>query len=156
MRRPVFFLAAAAIVLMPALLFAGNYDLVDCEFIKSEHVKAFVKLKIETTAQLAEALATPAKRADISKKTSAPAAEIEEYGRITDLLRIKGVGPRIARLMRVCGIQHVTGLKSAAAADLLKLMAQNNDVHHITNTLPLVETVQDWINQAKALPTLFE
>jgi predicted flap endonuclease-1-like 5' DNA nuclease len=104
--------------------------------------------------ELLDALLTPEARKSVSGKTGIAVDTLLEYVRLCDLLRIRGVGPKMARLISLCGVTGTAALGKEVAAPLLEKMKEKNKVNLVSELLPQVETVEDWIQQARELPVV--
>jgi predicted flap endonuclease-1-like 5' DNA nuclease len=69
-----------------------------------------------------------------------------------DLFRIKGVGSEYADLLEVAGVDTVVELAKRNPDNLFAKLAMVNEEKKLVRKLPVLNQVQDWIEQAKSLP----
>ena len=114
-----------------------------------------VKLKaagITTTFSLLEKAAEPKDRKALAKQTKIAEKTLESWAQMADLLRVRGIGPDVARLLAAAGAHTVAQLKSASAAALSDEIAKVNSKQHLSENPPSVEHLQAWMQQAQTLP----
>lgn len=140
-------------LLFPTSGYASHYPLEAVPFIAAKDTADLKKAGVADTEQLLQQLATPAARKSMRKKTRIAKESLLEYARLCDLLSIRGVGPKMGRLLRLAGVEGVTHLRTHDAVELLKKMKEANNIHTISEILPGHETVADWILQAKKIKT---
>ena len=141
------------------LLFAGSavashYPLEAVPFIADSDKKLLKQQKILDTKQLLEGLLTSKVRKKMARKTGIDKDVLEGYVHLCDLLRIRGVGPKMAKLIVLAGVTGIKELRKQKAAELLSSMKEANKVHTISEILPQEETIQHWIGQAAELEIL--
>lgn len=135
-----------------ATALASHYPLEAVSFIQKEHSDQFLKLKLDDTQLLLEALATPEKRKSIESKTGIAQDTLLFYAQLCDLLQIRGVGPQMARLLHLAGYTSVGLLAKATPAAALEAMKKANQEHRVSELLPQEPTMANWIEQAQKLP----
>jgi PAS domain-containing protein len=69
-----------------------------------------------------------------------------------DLFRVKGIGTQYADLLEKAGVDTVVELGKRKPENLLEKMKQTNEEKKLVRQLPTLKKVQDWVEQAKALP----
>ena len=69
-----------------------------------------------------------------------------------DLARINGIGAQFADLLEAAGIDSVPELGQRNGANLHAKLEEVNTAKNLFNRVPSADEVEDWINQAKALP----
>ena len=148
-------LATCAVIALvcPPSVYASHYPLEAVPFIAAKDTASFKKAGVLDTEQMLQQLATPAGRKSLRKKTRIARESLLEYARLCDLLSIRGVGPKMGRLLRLAGVGGITHLRTQSAVALLKKMKEVNNIHTISEILPGPETVADWILQAKKIKT---
>lgn len=112
---------------------------------------------IGTTEALLEQGAKPGGRAAIEKATGISATLILKWVNRVDLMRIKGVGSEYSDLLEAAGVDSPAELANRNAANLSTtfeevVAARPGTVRRVPNQAE----VQDWIDQAKALPKVVE
>lgn len=109
------------------------------------------KQKITTTTQLLEQGAKPKQRRALAKKAGIAAAKLNRWVNMCDLLRIKGVGPEMVRLLEAGGVKTVRKLKAQKAARLHPRLIKANGKAKVTANPPTAQQIEAWIDQAKKL-----
>ncbi len=69
-----------------------------------------------------------------------------------DLFRINGVGSEYADLLEVAGVDTVVELATRNPENLFAALESVNEEKKLVRKLPVLSQVQDWVEQAKALP----
>jgi predicted flap endonuclease-1-like 5' DNA nuclease len=145
------FLLVALLLIPVSSAFASHYYLEDASFIKAEEAKALKAEGLKSTETLLNGLITPDLRKAVSDKTKIKPARLRELAEFCDLLRVRGVGPKMATLLRLSGVMHTGDLAVQAGASLAKKLKAANDLHQISETLPEPGLLGDWIQQAQKL-----
>jgi len=153
MRRNVVGLACvtALFVLTAATAQASHYPIEAVPFIKDEHKTSLAKLKVFDTEELLTALLTPDERKKVARKTGIEKKVLQEYVQSCDLLRVRGVGPKMARLLILSDVDGIKVLRAEKAETLLPRMQEANKKHGVSELLPQPDTLKDWIHQARKL-----
>lgn len=112
------------------------------------------KLGMKSSDDLVAQGATAKGRAKIVKETKIPSGKLLEWVRLCDLVRIKGVGPDVVKLLNAVKIDSVRQLKRQKAAALYKKVEKANAKVKITEKLPSEQHLADWISQAKKLKVI--
>jgi len=74
----------------------------------------------------------------------------------TDLLRIEGIGPRMARLLTAAGVRDTRALGGEVAPALLARMTSANETGRFASVLPREGLVAAWVAAARRLPQVIE
>lgn len=135
---------------------ASHYPIEVVPFLEAGHRAKLAALKVEDTEELLQALLTPKARKSAARKTGIDEAKLDEYSRLCDLLRVRGVGPKMARLLLLSGMSGIAGLRGQSAADLLVKLRAANQQHGVSEILPQEETIRDWVQQAGALDIILK
>jgi len=151
-RRLLVGLGTLVVVLAGATAWGSHYPIEVVPFIDEAHKSSLAAQKLTETKDLLDALLTSDARRAVSKKTGIEVEKLEEYAHLCDLLRVRGLGPKMARLMMLSGIDGIEALRAEKPAELLPKLKGANDKHGISEILPQEETLNDWIHQARALP----
>jgi len=138
--------------LLSTAALASHYELEDVRFFSPEEIKTFESLGIEGTDGLLSELESPKKRAKLSERTGIALPRLQELASFTDLLQIRGVGMKMARLFLACEVKSTSQLARQKGAPLLKKMTAMNDRYHISEILPNVSMVEKWIKLARKVP----
>ena len=151
MKRSVW---TSSLVLVTILLFqqsaaASTYPLENV--LPADAVAKLSKLGITSSDQLFQRGATPADRQKLAKTSGIAIEQLAEWVRMSDLLRIKGVGPVMTKLLGGAKIFTVAQLRKQKADKLSEQLSKLNEQLKITENPPSAQHLQNWISQAKAL-----
>jgi predicted flap endonuclease-1-like 5' DNA nuclease len=144
-------IVAAAIALIPAVAVASHYDLTSIDLVDTDVQARLAKLKVNTTEDLWKATATPAQVGRLASRVKVPAAKLREWHDFCDLLRLSGVGPKVARVLQLAGIRRLDQVATQEPAQLTQTIKTTNAQAAILGKLPDEDTVRTWIEQARAL-----
>jgi predicted flap endonuclease-1-like 5' DNA nuclease len=142
---------AAAIALFPASAAASHYDLSSIDLVDTDVQARLAKQKIATTEDLWKATATPAQVSRLARSTRVPAAQLREWHDFCDLLRLSGVGPKVARVLSLSGVVRLEHVAAQEPAALTQTIKTTNAGASILGKLPDEDTVRTWIEQARQL-----
>jgi predicted flap endonuclease-1-like 5' DNA nuclease len=131
---------------------ASSYPL--DQVLPADETAKLAKLGMQTTDDLLAQGATAKGRKKIAKETKLATAKLLEWVRMCDLVRIKGVGPEMVKLLNAAKIDGVGKLRRQKAAALLARLEKVNAKAKITEKLPAQEQIAEWIAQAKKLKDL--
>jgi len=107
---------------------------------------------IGTTFQLLEKAGDAKARKELAKAAKVPEKSLENWVQMADVMRVKGVGPDVTRLLAACGVHTVAQLKTQDATKLNDEIMKANSKSHLSENPPSVEHLQAWIAQAQTLP----
>lgn len=107
--------------------------------------------EIKTSDDLLNKAATPKARRTLARKAKLPAGKLYEWAKMCDLLRIKGVGPEMVKLLGLAQVTMVRRLKTRKAEPLHKRLIAANKKKKVTENPPSAEQLAAWIEQAKKL-----
>ena len=99
-----------------------------------------------------EAGATPKGRDELAEKTGIDKSLILEWVNLADLYRIKGIGEEYSDLLEEAGVDTVVELAQRNPENLHEKLSAVNAEKKLVRRVPSLEEVQDWVEQAKALP----
>ena len=107
---------------------------------------------IKTVEDLLEAGATRTGRSKLAEATGISEKSILTWVNMADLFRIKGIGPQFAELLEAAGVDTVKELRNRNAQNLHAKLVEVQAEKKITRAVPGLSQVEDFIEQAKALP----
>ncbi len=146
-------LAVVLALALPSLAHASNYALEEIpQMIPSPDAQKLKALGITTTFQLLERGAEPKQRKVLARDTRLSEKLLSEWIQMADIMRIKGVGPDVGRLLAAAGVHTVAQLKTQDPARLEDEIMKVNSSRHLSENPPSVEHLQAWIAQAQTLP----
>jgi predicted flap endonuclease-1-like 5' DNA nuclease/predicted DNA-binding transcriptional regulator len=129
---------------------------IDVEGIGPVYANKLNEININTTADLLEAGATPAKRKELAQKTGISDKLILRWINMADLFRIKGVGEEYSDLLEAAGVDTVVELAKRVPENLHVKMLEVNAEKNLVRRPPALSDVKQWIQEAKTLPRKIE
>lgn len=126
--------------------------IIDTEGIGPVYAAKLQEIGINTIEALLEAGATPQGREELAEKTGISKSLILEWVNLADLYRIKGVGEEYSDLLEEAGVDTVVELAQRNPENLYEKLLAVNDEKKLVRRVPGLAEVQDWVEQAKALP----
>jgi small subunit ribosomal protein S1 len=107
---------------------------------------------INTVLDLLEKGAYPKGRDEIAEATGISHDLVLKWINHVDLFRIKGIGSEYADLLEVAGVDTVVELATRNPENLFSTLETVNEEKKLVRKLPVLNQVEDWIEQAKGLP----
>ncbi|PIE19650.1 MAG: hypothetical protein CSA66_02210 [Proteobacteria bacterium] len=148
------FVASTAFVAPTA--FASHYRLPAGGMVTSEEHRQLKRVGVDTTLALLRRAAPVTGREDLARTSGLTFNRLTTLACQVDLLRIKGLGPSMVKLLQTAGVRHTRDLRASAVDDLHARLATANSIHHIAHVLPQPGVLDSWIGQAKALKQVLE
>lgn len=153
MKRLTSIVGALFFLCVTSSSFASDYPLENV--LSKEMSEKLAKQKITTTTELIKKAATKNARKKLAKASGIALKELDHWAMRCDLMRIKGIGPQMSKLLHAAKVKVVVKLKKQRAKKLLKAMIEANKTEKITENPPNEEQVKNWILQAKKLKRLY-
>jgi predicted flap endonuclease-1-like 5' DNA nuclease len=151
MRTRILF--ALPFYLVASLALASNYGVDEIpEVIPKPEAVRLKAAGIGTTFALLEQGGDSKARKLLAQKTQIGVRTLEGWIQLADLMRVKGIGPDVARLLTAAGTKTIEQLKVADAAKLNDQIMKINTSQHLSQNPPSTEHLTAWISQAKTLP----
>lgn len=145
--------ALVAVCALVATARASNYALEEIpQTIPAVDAAKLKAQGIGTTFQLLEKAGDPKARKELAKAAKLPEKSLDTWVQMADVMRVKGVGPDVTRLLAACGVHTVAQLKTQDATKLNDEIMKVNSKSHLSENPPSVEHLQAWIAQAQTLP----
>mgnify|MGYP001557477311 CR=1 FL=1 len=144
-----FGLLTGLLLLGPGRALASDYPLENV--LPKEAAEKLAKQGVTTTAQLLEKGATRKARKQLAKATALKGKQLLEWIQMSDVVRIKGVGPEMSKLLRAAKVRTVKKLRRQKAKGLLARMLKANKKAKISQNPPNEAQVSHWIGLAKKL-----
>ena len=145
--------ALVAVCALVATARASNYALEEIpQTIPAADAAKLKAQGIGTTFQLLEKAGDPKARKELAKAAKLPEKSLDTWVQMADVMRVKGVGPDVTRLLAACGVHTVAQLKTQDATKLNDEIMKVNSKSHLSENPPSVEHLQAWIAQAQTLP----
>jgi predicted flap endonuclease-1-like 5' DNA nuclease len=136
---------------------ASNYEIQEIpQAIPAADAAKLRAVGVTTTFALLEKGGEVPARKALARQAKIPEKTLEGWIQMADLLRIKGIGPDVARLLAAAGVHTVAQLRTADAekleGDILKL----NETKKLSENPPSKEHLAAWIAQSKELPIVLK
>jgi predicted flap endonuclease-1-like 5' DNA nuclease len=131
-------------------------NIVDVEGIGPVYGEKLEAVGVTTTDDLLQRGATQKGREELEAASGIGRVLILKWVNRVDLYRIDGVGSEYSDLLEVAGVDTIPELSYRNAANLTQTMAEANAARNLVRHLPTLETVTNWIEQAKKLPRVVE
>ena len=81
-----------------------------------------------------------------------PLKTLDGWVRLADVMRVRGVGPDVARLLAAVGVTTVAELQKADAQKTADAIQKVAAAQKLSENPPSAEHLTAWIGQAKNLP----
>ena len=128
----------------------------DVEGIGKVYAQKLAGVGVTSTQDFLKKGATPQGRKAMAEKAGVSDKLILEWVNHVDLFRIKGVGSEYADLLEAAGVDTVPELAQRKAENLHQKLAEVNAAKKLVRRLPVLSQVQNWVEQAKALPRVIQ
>ena len=129
-----------------------KYNLEYIEGIGPVYAAKLNAIGINKLLDLLEKGAFPKGRDEIAAAAGISHSLVLKWINHVDLFRIKGVGSEYADLLEMAGVATVVELANRNPANLFAKLVSVNAEKKLVRRLPVLDHVQDWIEQAKSLP----
>ncbi len=155
--KPLSLAAVLFLVAASGEAFASNYALDEIpQAIPAADAARLKAAGVPTTFALLEKASDARARKTLAKETKIAEKTLEGWAEMADLLRVKGIGPDVARLLSAAGVHTVAQLKTADAKKLDEDVAKANAQKHLSENPPSLEHLAAWIQQAQTLPIVLK
>ena len=131
----------------------ADYAIKEIEGIGETYAPKLQSVGIKTVAELLERGKTPKGRKELAEDTGISEKLILKWVDMSDLFRIKGIGPEYSELLEKAGVDTVKELRHRVPEHLhAKLKEANTSTaRHFVRALPSLKAVQAWVEAAKEL-----
>jgi predicted flap endonuclease-1-like 5' DNA nuclease len=109
---------------------------------------------VNTVEALLEAGATPKGRKDLQEATGIGGEFILDWVNRADMMRITGIGEEYSDLLEKSGVNTVVQLAQRNAENLYQKLTEVNAEKKLVRRPPSRSMVDQWVEQAKALPRI--
>lgn len=106
---------------------------------------------INTVEALLKEGASKKGRATLAETTGITEGKILDFVNMADLFRIKGVAGQFAELLKAAGVDTVKEFRNRNAENLHAKLVEVNEEKNLTNAVPALSRIEDFISQAKEL-----
>lgn len=129
-----------------------KYGLEYVEGIGPVYAAKLNAIGIANLHDLLEKGAFPKGREEIAQAAGISHTLVLKWVNHVDLYRIKGVGSEYADLLEVAGVDTVVELALRNPDNLFAKLVSVNEEKKLVRRVPVLNQVQDWVEQAKSLP----
>lgn len=129
-------------------------SLKDLRGITDAVLSALAAKDISDNETLVEAAAEPAQRKALAAECGCEPSALLELVNRADLARVKGVSGVYSDLLEEAGVDTVKELATRRPDNLHAKLLETNEAKQLTQRPPAAAQVEDWVEQAKALPKL--
>lgn len=140
---------ATAVLLLGSNAKASPYPI--HEILEKSAADKLGEAEVKTSNDLLEKGASPKGLRALAKKTGLPVTQLASWVKMCDLLRLKGVGPEMVRLLNAAKVTTVKQLREQDPSKLHKAIMAANEKGKITEKPPEESQIVHWIGQAKKL-----
>lgn len=142
---------------MAGLARASNYALEEVPMlIPADEAGRLRAAGVATTFALLEKASDPRDRKALAAQIRVTTRALDGWVKLCDLMRVRGVGPDVARLLTAAGVLTVSDLQHADAARTEDAIMKVNAVGKLSENPPAKEHLVAWIAQAKTLPVVLK
>ncbi len=127
------------------------YKIDEIEGIGPSYAEKLMHASISTTDELLDLCCSKSGRTSVASKTGITESQLLKWSNMADLMRVSGVGKQYAELLEAAGVESIKELRQRNAENLAGAMNTLNDEKHLTKGTAHAETVQGWIDAAKAI-----
>jgi predicted flap endonuclease-1-like 5' DNA nuclease len=132
---------------------ASNYSLEEVPMLVPADDAAKLRgAGVTTTFSLLEKGADGKSRKALAATTKVALKALEGWVKACDLMRVRGVGPDVARLLIAVGVTTVAELQKADPTKTADAILKVNAQQKLSENPPSAEHLSAWIAQAKNLP----
>jgi hypothetical protein len=117
---------------------------------------ALKRRRITTCEQLLRAAGPRDARTSLADTVGVEAGVLDLLVRRADLARVNGIGAVFGMMLEAQGVRDVQGLRHQDPLRLHGRLAAYNSLERLARRAPTQEEVEDWVNQARALPDRIE
>jgi predicted flap endonuclease-1-like 5' DNA nuclease len=140
----------------PTVMFLDMSRIVEVEGIGKVYAEKLMEMGVKTTTDLLEHCGTARGREEMAEKTGISEKLLLEWVNLADLFRIKGVGEQFSDLLEEAGVDTVVELARRNPDNLHAKMLEDNEKKNLVNRPPSLDSVKNWVEQAKELPRMVE
>jgi predicted flap endonuclease-1-like 5' DNA nuclease len=131
----------------------ADYPIKEIEGIGETYAPKLQSVGIKTVAELLERGKTPKGRKELAEDTGISEKLILKWVDMSDLFRIKGIGPEYSELLEKAGVDTVKELRHRVPEHLHAKLKEANTMtgKPLVRALPSLKSVQAWVEAAKEL-----
>lgn len=147
--------ACGAGVAAPAA--ASEYSLDQAKaIVPRDEAQKLRRAGIRTTLDILTNGLSPAKRRQLAARAGLPPERIDALAQLADLLRVKGIGPDVARLLTAVGVTTIAELQRCDPSAVAVAIHDLNKEKKLSTNPPGAESISYWISLARLLPVVLQ
>jgi predicted flap endonuclease-1-like 5' DNA nuclease len=131
----------------------ADYAIIDIEGIGETYAPKLEGVGVKTVAGLLEKGKTRKGRKELAESTGISEKLILKWVNMSDLFRVKGIGPEYSELLEKAGVDTVKELRHRVPEHLHAKMEEVNSStgKPLVRALPSLKAVESWVEAAKQL-----
>ena len=131
----------------------ADYAIKEIKGIGETYAPKFRAVGIKTVADLLEKGKSPKGREELAEATGISEKLILKWVDMSDLFRVKGIGPQYSELLEKAGVDMVKELRHRVPAHLHAKMEEVNAStgKPLVRALPTLKAIESWVEAAKHL-----
>ena len=122
--------------------------------IPAEEAPKLRRAGIRSTADFLVWGRTAEGRKLLSERARVSLDQVAAWVRLADLLRVRGIGPDVARLLTAVGVRTVGELRAADPEATASAVREHNKKTHLSTNPPGAESIRYWVSLAASLPVV--
>lgn len=130
----------------------ANYRIEDIEGIGPAIGKKLREAGVKDTDTLLANAKSVVQRRKLAEVSGLSPQRILKYANMADLYRVNGIGSEYSELLEAAGVDTVPDLARRSPTNLVRKLAEVNEVKKLTRRVPTLPDVTRWVEQAKGLP----
>ncbi len=99
---------------------------------------------------------TAAGRDLLARRSGLSVERIDAWTALADLMRVRGIGPDVARLLTAVGVRTIADLQRCDPVATATAIRDVNKARRLSPNPPRAESLAYWIDLSRALPIVFE
>jgi len=149
-------LVVLALLSLASTAYASHYRLGESGLVTSDELAALAKAEVRTTKDVVDRAGPKKARRMLARATRIAETRLWELAQTCDLLRVRGLGMSMAKLIRAAGVDDAAALGKQNAGALAERLKTTNATKRIAEITPDARQLTSWIAQAKGLPKVLE
>ncbi len=131
----------------------ADYAIKEIEGVGETYGPKLQTVGVKNVADLLERGKTPKGRKELAEATGISEKLILKWVNMSDLFRVKGIGPEYSELLEKAGVDTVKELRHRVPEHLHAKMEEVNSStgQPLVRALPSLKAVQAWVEEAKRL-----
>jgi DNA polymerase/3'-5' exonuclease PolX len=126
------------------------------DVIPVAHHKAIIKAGPQHTGELYARIATRKSRRAFARSSGLDYKLLGEWASFIDLMRVKGIGPKMVRLFNAAGVANLKQFRKAQAKSLYKQIRLANRGGRYSQVVPGADVLSAWIAQSRGMKIRLE